>query len=185
MSSRFVDATINFFDLTKVVILIAVILIAIFVVLGVPLPVSGESMQPNFQSGQVVIVERLSYAGNKTIRRGDVVAAKFPADPSSTRLIKRVLGLPGETVHAEAGRIFVDGIELVEGSYTPVFGTPPYDEQTAVTLKEDEYFLVGDNRPGSSDSRLWGAVQKSDIQGKIGFVIWPLGRVSYVDRISY
>lgn len=185
MSSRIIDATISFFDLTKVVILVFVLAVVAVMVLGVPLPVSGQSMEPNFKSGQVVVVERLSFAGSKEIKRGDVVAAKFPADPAKTKLIKRVIGLPGETVHAQEGKIFIDGTELNETIYAPLYGAPPYVEQAAVTLKEGEYFLAGDNRPGSSDSRLWGAVQQSDIQGKVAFVIWPLGAMSYVDRVSY
>ncbi|MBI4948071.1 signal peptidase I [Candidatus Berkelbacteria bacterium] len=167
----------NWLFLLKVVIILAVIAVIIIVSIGVILPVSGKSMEPNFKSGQIVLVEKVSRLKNKPLKYGDIVAAKFPADPDKTRLIKRVLGLPGDRIYAVKGVIFRNG-ETITENYSPILGDPGYSELTEITLKEDEYFLVGDNRSGSSDSRLWGPVQKSDIQGRVILILIPLKIVS-------
>lgn len=180
-SDRFLGASTNFFDITKYLLFGIVIIASVFALIGVPLFIDGVSMKPNFTSGELVIIERLSYLGNKPVKRGDVVAATFPGDPKRTRLIKRVVGLPGESVILKGGQFTIDNQPLSE-IYQITPGAPPYQEIETVLLGVDEYFLVGDNRPGSSDSRLWGAVTRADIHGRASFVIWPLGQVRYVDR---
>ncbi|QQG49727.1 MAG: signal peptidase I [Candidatus Berkelbacteria bacterium] len=181
-SGKFLGASATFFEVTKYLIFGIAAIIVLFALVGVPLFVEGKSMEPNFETGEMVIIERISYWGAKAIKRGDVVAATFPGDPKHTRLIKRVVGLPGETISAHEGKLTVNGAELSE-PYKPRLGEPPYQELSAVALENDEYFLAGDNRPGSSDSRLWGAVARADIQGRASFVIWPLGAMRYVDRL--
>lgn len=181
-STGFLGASTAFFEITKYLLLAVVLIAAIFMLVGVPLLIEGVSMQPNFKTGEIVVIERLSYLGDKPVKRGDVVAATFPGDPKRTRLIKRVVGLPGETVTLVNGQFTIDNQPLTE-IYDITPGTPPYQELETVLLKADEYFLVGDNRPGSSDSRLWGPVTRADIQGRASYVIWPLGQVRYVDRI--
>ncbi|MEK7171152.1 MAG: signal peptidase I [Patescibacteria group bacterium] len=179
--SRFLRFSASLFDLTKLALILVVLAIAFIILVGKPLSVNGASMEPNFHSGQVVIVDQISFSGQKTIRRGDVVAAKFPADPAKTKLIKRVVGLPGETVEVKDTHLFINSTPLVE-AYKPRYGEAPYDEIASVTLKDDEYFLAGDNRPGSSDSRLWGPVTRSDILGRVSFVIFPPADAQYVSR---
>jgi len=181
----FLSPLLSFFELTRVLLLAVALIIIVLAVVAVPLPVSGKSMQPNFQTGQVVLVRRLNPQNSSAIKRGDVVAAKFPADPNHTKLIKRVLGLPGDTIYASQGVIFINGLKIDESVYAPIIGAPPYEEKAALTLNDGEYFLVGDNRPGSSDSRLWGAVQRRDIQGKVAFVIWPPRLAHFVDAVGY
>ncbi|MEX1051839.1 MAG: signal peptidase I, partial [Patescibacteria group bacterium] len=180
--SRFLGLSLSAFALLRNALLIVLLVAVLIVFFGVPLPVSGSSMVPNFQSGELVVVEKISYFSGE-IQRGDVVAARFPADPKKTRLIKRVVGLPGEFVEYTDGQFIVDGAALNE-RYQITPGTPPYQEIAAIQLKQDEYFLVGDNRPGSSDSRLWGPVQRQDIQGRAAFVLFPFGNVRYVDRLN-
>ncbi len=182
--SRFSSGLINFFNLIKVAAVLIVVAIMLIVFLGVPLPVDGHSMDPNFATGEVVLIQRVNFNPTK-LQRGDVVAAKFPADASHTRLIKRVIGLPGDTISANGGIITLNGQILDESAYGPLPGMPPYAELTNVTLKDGEYFLVGDNRPGSSDSRLWGPVQTQDIQGRISFIVWPLSKLSYINHVTY
>lgn len=179
--SRFLRLATTIFDLAKFALIIVVLVISFIVFVGKPLLVNGDSMKPNFHSGEVVIVDQISFSGQKAIRRGDVVATKFPADPAKTKLIKRVVGLPGEKVEVKNTHLFINGLPLVE-PYQPQFGEAPYSEIATLTLKDDEYFLAGDNRPGSSDSRLWGSVTRSDILGRVSFVIWPPASVQYVNR---
>lgn len=140
-------------------------------------------MVPNFESGEVVLIEKISYFGDREIKRADVVAARFPADPQKTRLIKRVIGLPGEFIEYRDNKFFIDSIELKE-KYEITEGTPPYKEIERIQLRQGEYFLVGDNRPGSSDSRLWGPVQRQDIQGRASFILLPVANWRYIDRIN-
>jgi len=179
IGGRLFSAGTAFFELTKYLFIAIVIIATLIVFVGTPLMVRGESMLPTFRSGNLVIVERLSYVGNRSIIRGDMVAARFPADPSGTRLIKRVVGLPGERIVAAGGQILINSEPLVENQ-TIILGAPSYVEAAEVTLKEGEYFLVGDNRPQSSDSRLWGPVQRQDILGRVSFVIFPLPEARYV-----
>lgn len=180
---RFASSIINFFGLIKVILVVIVTIVLIVVLFGVPLPVSGQSMEPNFHNSQIVLVKRLSFAG--TITRGDVVAAAFPADSTHTKLIKRVIGLPGDTVSFDDfGHVTLNGNSLTE-NYKPNYGELPSLTINNVTLKSGEYFLMGDNRPGSSDSRIWGPVQQNDIQGKVRFIVWPLSSAQYVDTPIY
>lgn len=179
--SRFLRFSATLFDLTRFALIIVVLAITFIILVGKPLLVNGESMEPNFHNGQVVIVDQISFSGEKMIRRGDVVAAKFPADPTKTKLIKRIVGLPGETVEVKDTHLFINGLPLTE-PYQPRYGEAPYDEIASVTLKDDEYFLAGDNRPGSSDSRLWGPVTHSDILGRVSFILFPPSDAEYVSR---
>ncbi len=168
----------------KTVIVIAVLIILAIILLGVPLPVSGHSMDNNFQNGELVLIKRLALTSH--LQRGDVVAAAFPADPDHTKLIKRVIGLPGETVSFDDfGHVTIDSTPLVE-NYMPIYGEIPVDTpHNNILIGANEYFLMGDNRPESSDSRVWGPVQDSDIQGKVDFVLWPFGNVKFIDRPIY
>lgn len=179
------SSLINIFSLLKIVAIAVVAIVLIVVLVGVPLPVNGQSMEPNFHNGQIVLVKRLSFAGS--ITRGEVVAAAFPADPDHTKLIKRVIGLPGDTIFFDSqGHLSVNGKELNE-LYGPNYGELPPSVTTTnnVTLKSGEYFLVGDNRPGSSDSRVWGPIQQSDIQGRVTFILWPFSQTKYIDLPIY
>lgn len=182
-NNRLLGISLNTFFLIRTALVLVIVAAVIIVFLGVPLPVSGSSMVPNFQTGELVIIEKVSYFNNRPIKRGDVVAARFPADPQNTRLIKRVIGLPGEFIEMRDGQFHVDNQPLKE-RYQISPGTPPYTEARQTLLGQDEYFLVGDNRPGSSDSRLWGPVQRQDIQGRAAFVLFPIKNIRYVDRIN-
>ena len=180
---RLLGLTLNIFSLIRSALLVIIFGAFLVVFLGVPLPINGNSMVPNFESGELVIIEKVSYFGDKPIKRGDVVAARFPADPKNTRLIKRVVGLPGEIIEYRDQKFIINGNELTE-KYEITEGAPPYKEIETIKLKDGEYFLVGDNRPGSSDSRLWGPVQRNDIQGRASFVLFPVSNWRYIDRLQ-
>lgn len=183
LGGKLFGLSVTIFEITKYAAITVIVIILVIVFLGVPLSVSGQSMEPNFHDKEIVLVQRLSYAGSKTPKRGDVVAAKFPADAQHTRLIKRVIGLPGDKVTVSGDHYYING-ELLNERYDTVAGDPPYTPIDTVTLKAGEYFLSGDNRPGSSDSRLWGPVQRSDIEGKISFVIYPIKNLEYVLSVN-
>jgi signal peptidase I len=149
-----------------------------------PFIVSGESMVPNFQNGDYLIVDEISYrfAGPQ---RGDVIVFDWPKD-TKQRFIKRVIGLPGETVQVKDGNVFVTTngktTQLTE-KYLPA-NLKTIGEIT-ITLKADEFVVLGDNRDYSYDSRAWGVVPKKDIIGKAFIRIFPLSALSEISRPAY
>lgn len=144
--------------------LVAIILVGltIHLLVATVFRISGESMLPNFQDGQFVLVDRLSYAFSQP-KRGDVIVLEFPGDPTRRKFIKRIVGLPGEKVVVSGGRVYVEETELRETYLPKTTITTP--EVTRV-LRSDEYFVMGDNRPNSNDSRFFGPLPARRIIGK-------------------
>ena len=130
--------------------------------------ISGSSMVDSFYDGDNVICEMISYYFHAP-KRFDVVILNLDENQKQRNgneiLIKRIIGLPGETVSASSGRIYINALSRYTSSFPEV------------TLGEDEYFVMGDNRDNSRDSRSFGAVKKSAIQGRVCFRFWPLSRV--------
>lgn len=149
------------YDFTKIAtIFLMVGLISHYFVFSV-LIVRGKSMEPNYIDGDVLGVNKIAYVVS-TPKRGDVIAMFFPGE-TQKRFIKRVIGLPGETVKIADGLVYVNESVLVEEYLDPDLLTTPNLERKLV---EGEYFVLGDNRIASSDSRAWGAVPESFIIGK-------------------
>lgn len=145
------------------------------------MPVSGESMFPNFHNKDVIVLNKLSYSSGQ-VKRGDNVVLRFPGDPDHARYIKRLIGLPGERVTIRNGRVYINDVLLEEPYLKDDLLTFP---ATDVTLKNDEYYLIGDNRPVSSDSRIWGPARRHDFIGKAFFIIFPLNRFQAVPDPIY
>jgi signal peptidase I len=148
-------------------------------------------MVPNFQSGEYVLTDKISYRIGKP-ERGDVVvfhappAANCPAG-TGCDFIKRVIGKPGETIEVRDDNIYIDG-EALEESYIPEeFDILPgaFTRDREIILGENEYFVSGDNRPYSSDSRAWGPIQRSDIVGKAFFRYWPANQIGIIKKVQY
>ncbi len=155
------------------VVLAVVIVVPIRLFVAQPFVVEGESMHPTFESGDYLIVDQLSYRFGDP-ERGDVVVFRYPND-ESVFYIKRIVGLPGETVHIEQGntRITkVDGSELTLDEEYVVTEDATYT--LSRSLGPGEYFVMGDNRPKSSDSRSWGALPERDIMGRAYIRLMPL-----------
>lgn len=162
----------NLFDLVKTVVavLLAVFLLRAFVFQ--PFVVEGASMEPNFQDGEYLVVERISYLFRDP-RRGDVVVFRFPSNPS-LNYIKRIVGLPGEEIDIENGTVLVNKKASNEPYILPGSTFLSGFEQEEWSLKAREYFVLGDNRSHSSDSREWGVVPRVNIVGRAFFVVYPL-----------
>ena len=125
------------------------------------LVVRGRSMQPNFVDGQVVVVNKIIYLVSSP-KRDDVVAMYFPGE-TEKHFIKRIIGVPGDTVEVARGKVFLNGEELVENYLSSDVETLPASKRT---LGDGEYLVFGDNRSASSDSRAWGPVPESFIIGR-------------------
>ena len=172
-------------EILKILIIAAVIVLPIRYFLFQPFIVKGDSMVPNFHSGDYLIVDEISYRFSEP-SRGDVVVLKYPLD-TTQRFIKRVIALPGETVDIKSGVITVtkDGktIDINEKAYIPSSLTT--DGTVHTVLHGDQYFVMGDNRPFSYDSRRWGVLPKKDIVGRALLRIFPLSSISYIVKPSY
>lgn len=145
-------------------LLLALIAVAFFV--RTP-QVSGFSMAPHIDSGEVVVINTAAYRIG-TVRRGDIIA--FAHDrPAPSVYLKRVVGLPGERVEIRRGTVFIDGTRLPEA-----YVRYRDDRSTsAVTVAPDSYYVLGDNRANSDDSRDWGLVPSAEIIGRAVVAIWP------------
>ncbi len=140
-----------------------------------PYVIEGPSMNPNYYDREYILVNQMSYRLHLPAR-GETVVFKYPLDPKE-EYIKRIIGLPGETVEIKNGKVYVNEKSLLEsyladGEVTLVNSN--IEEKFKTTLKSNEYFVMGDNRNHSSDSRTWGILPKNNIIGKAWFVIYPL-----------
>lgn len=163
-------------EILTFIVLAVLIVVPIRVFVAQPFVVEGASMHPTFESGDYLIVDQLTYRFEDP-KRGDVIVFRYPNKPSIF-YIKRIIGLPGETVTIERGNATitrVDGTTLVLPEPYVVQEDATYDLTT--TLGPDQYFVMGDNRPKSSDSRIWGPLPKNDIMGRAFFRLLPPGKM--------
>lgn len=155
-------------------------LVVVFIVQ--PVKVEGTSMLPRLHDGERIFVNKLIYYDDyrwaPKIDRGDIVVFWFPDDPSKS-YIKRVIALPGETVELHEGIVRVNGRDLAESYLDSRFNLSS-KSQAPVYVKPGHYFVMGDNRDNSSDSRAWGLVPKKYIYGKALFRYWPLTAASVI-----
>ncbi len=148
-------------------------------------------MVPSFQSGEYVLTDKVSYRFGEP-RRGDVIVFHAPPAaqcPTGTGcdFIKRVIGLPGETVSVKNNKVYVNNRELEESYLPATFITEAgaYTRDRDVNLGASEYFVAGDNRSHSSDSRAWGPIKDTEIVGRAFFRYWPAAQVGLVEHFVY
>ena len=177
-----------FLDILEVVVLAFALFLFSYLLVFQPHKIDGRSMEPSFHDKEFLLTNKFGYKVLKKIPdRGDVVVLKPPNEPDK-EFIKRVIGLPGETVAIHDGKVFIDGIELKESYITENFSTQgAFFLQTGqeVTVPEGQFFVLGDNRNNSSDSRYWGFVPMKDIVGRAWFVYWPPSSVRTVAKPSF
>jgi signal peptidase I len=153
------------------------VILAVFVILFIyqPVKVEGTSMMPTLDDQERIFINKFVYRFHfGKIDRGDTVVFWFPGDPTKS-YIKRVIGMPGDRVEVDDGKVIVNGQALVE-SYVP----PEFRDQSSMQARmvpEDEYFVLGDHRSSSNDSRAWGMVPRRYIYGKAVFIYWPLDKM--------
>ncbi|HEX3947178.1 MAG TPA: signal peptidase I, partial [Acidimicrobiales bacterium] len=144
--------------------------------------IPSTSMYPTLKAGDRIIVSKLSYHLH-TVGRGDVIVFSRPptehcGGPPVPDLVKRVIGLPGDTISAQGGQVYIDGkllpepwLPKVSSTYTSNFGP--------LKVPTNEYFMMGDNRVDSCDSRYWGPIERTTIVGKVVLRIWPISQVKF------
>lgn len=157
------------------------VLIALVVILFLyqPVKVEGTSMMPALVDQERIFINKFAYRfGISDVQRGDTVVFYFPGDTTKS-YIKRVIGIPGDTVEIRRGEVLVNGKEIAE-PYVP----EPYRDRLSLdrmTIPDGQYFVMGDHRSASNDSRSWGTVPREYIYGRAVFVYWPLDRLGSVN----
>lgn len=157
-----------------VIIIVVVILIRSFII--TPVIVSGNSMKPNYNDGELLLVRKIGY-NEKTINRFDVVVIKKDKE----EIIKRIIGLPGEHISYKNNKLYVND-KLISEEYTHL-DTKDFNLEeicTCSTIPEGKYLVLGDNRPISKDSRTIGLIDIKDIVGQSIFRIWPISKIGTV-----
>lgn len=172
-------------EILKIVLLALVIVIPIRYFLFQPFLVKGQSMEPNFHDNDYLIIDEISYRIREP-ERGEVIVFKSPQNPSQ-RFIKRVIGLPGETIEIKDDKVMIikeDKVQILdESSYlSPSLKTPG---NLITTLNKNEYFVLGDNRRVSSDSRSWGLLPGKNIIGRVIFRAWPITALALIEEPKY
>ncbi|MFA5791874.1 MAG: signal peptidase I [Candidatus Paceibacterota bacterium] len=169
----------SFWELVRFALIALIVVIPIRVFVAEPFVVSGSSMVPTFENGNYLIIDKLSYKLS-TPKRDDVVVFRYPGDTTKF-FIKRIIGLPNETVDITDSEITIineshkDGLKLDQP-----FVKNPGNNNTHLELKKDEYFVMGDNRNASSDSRYWGAVKKNLLVGKAFLRLLPMSKIDFM-----
>ena len=151
-----------------------------------PHQIQGASMEPNFYNGEYILTDKISYRFNEP-QRGQVIVFKAPNNPRRD-YIKRIIGLPGETVSLENNSIYINGRKLTEDylSEDEFISAGPYlGKANQAVVPEGNYFVLGDNRDHSQDSRSWGAIKRGAIIGKVFFRYWPPKMIGTIEAADY
>lgn len=169
-------------ELIQFVAIVASILMIIRVFIAEPHKVSGNSMVPNFHDNDYIITNKLATRLSTPVR-GEVIIIKNPRNPEKDVFIKRVIGLPRETIKLLNGKVYINGTLLSE-SYLPSGLETPGEgflrDGSEATIPTDNYFVMGDNRKNSSDSRDFGFVSKEIIIGQAYLRYWPLDKITII-----
>jgi len=174
-----------FLDIGEVLVFSIGIFFFVYLLIMRPHKISGESMMPNYPNAEYLLTEKVSYYKSPP-KRGDVVVFKPPV--SEDEYIKRIIGLPGEAISIKNCLVYINGQLLSEnyisagvctngGTYLPEGGQ--------IIIPESEYFVIGDNRPQSYDSRSWGLITKKVITGRAWVIYWPFQNIGVVPSPNY
>ncbi len=173
-----------FLDFIETIVIALAIFVVVYRFLFQPHQVKGNSMYDNFHDGEYLLTDKVSYRFHEPAR-DDVIVFKAPGNEDYD-YIKRVIGLPGDKVEVKGGHVFLNGQQLDESGYLDPrivthAGVFAKEGQT-VTVPQTEYFVMGDNRNNSSDSREWGLVPQANIVGKAWVRYWPLNRLGLIKK---
>lgn len=175
-----------FLDMLEVVVFAIAIFLFLYLLVLQPHKIRGQSMEPNFQDGEYLLTDKITYRLHQP-KRGDVVVFEAPGT-NGEEFIKRIIGLPLEKVMLKSGTVFINNQPLNENYLDSGLET-----ESGIFLKEGEeivvpdnfFFVMGDNRNASSDSRTWGFVAKNKITGRAWITYWPLPKLGFIEAVSY
>ncbi len=171
---------VSLWEIVKTIAIAAIVVFGIRALLFQPFLVSGASMEPNISQSNYLIIDELTYRFREPMR-GEVIVFRYPGD-NSTFYIKRIIGLPGERVDVEKSIVSIDGERIEESRYLKGIDT---SGTVHTTLSGDEYFVMGDNRGNSYDSRAWGPLGKKYIIGRALLRLFPFNRISVFSEEAY
>ena len=174
------------FDFLQSIALGGAFFVVIYLFVMQPHQVKGNSMHPTYINKQYILTDKISFKF-RTPQRGEVIILKSPTNPDID-FIKRIIGLPGENLMVKSGEVYLNNQPLNEDYInvrTPVFPGGFLKEGVQITVPEQSYFVMGDNRPGSSDSREFGFVPFQNIVGKVFFRYYPINKFGLITKPSY
>lgn len=169
----------NFFlDLVEVTIVGVAVFVIVYLFIGQPLEITGTSMEPTLDNGEMIIAEKMTSRLDK-LERGDIVVFKQPENPNIF-VIKRIVGLPGETLTLSEKSVYING-SMLEEDYVKTHQALLTAQDKDIEIPQDSYFLMGDNRANSTDSRKWGPILEQDIVGKAVIVFSPISNARLIE----
>lgn len=174
------------FDFLQSIVVVMAIMVMIYLYGVSPQEIKGASMEPSFFNAEYILTNKVVYKLKDPVR-GDVVIFKAPKNPEID-YIKRVIGLPGDTVGLRNNAMYVNGIVIDEPYLSPgitIFGGSFLAENQEIVVPQGKYFVLGDNRPHSADSREFGPIPKVDFIGKAFLRYWPFTRFGLIPPVSY
>jgi signal peptidase I len=175
-----------FLDIIETFVIALAIFVLMYLFLFQPHQVKGNSMYPNFHDQEYILTDKITYRLSQP-HRGDVIIFKAPKNEEYD-YIKRVIGLPGEEVKIENCHVYINDKILQENYLAADLCTAAgrfWQSGQDITVAENEYFVMGDNRLYSSDSRDWGTVPRLNIIGKAWYRYWPLSEIGMIHNASY
>ncbi len=175
-----------FLDTAEVIVFAGAIFLFVYFLIMQPHKIKGSSMEPNFQDGQYLLSDKISYRFSEP-ERGDVIIFEAP-EADGDEFIKRILGLPGDKISIKDSKVYLNG-EPINEEYLPDYiPTNPgafLKLGEEVVVPTDRYIVLGDNRNHSSDSRSWGLVDKNKITGKAWVIYWPPSDAGVLPEVAY
>ena len=175
-----------FLDILEVVVFAVAIFLFLYLLVLQPHKIKGASMEPNFPDGEYLLTDKVTYRFGEP-QRGDVIVFKAPYS-NGDEFIKRIIGLPNDNVAIQDSKVLINGRSLNE-TYLPAdfytSGSTFLSEGNTITVPSHEYFVLGDNRSHSSDSRAWGFVPKDSITGRAWVIYWPPQKAGTIKRPEY
>ena len=175
-----------FLDIIQVVVFAVAIFLFVYLLILQPHKIKGNSMQPNFPDGEYLLTDKVSYRFGEP-ERGDVIVFEPPGSQGE-EFIKRILGLPGEVVSLRGNMFYINGALVDESYIAPDLPTLPGNylkEGAELIVPQGQYFVLGDNRTHSSDSRAFGPIPKDRITGRAWVIYWPPSLAGVVNEVTY
>jgi signal peptidase I len=181
--NQMIKSTLEFIKTIAIVLVLAFIIKTFFIQTFI---IDGQSMEPNFHNGEYLLVDKFSYHITQP-KRGDVDII-IPPDDISKDYIKRIIGVPGDTVEIKSGKVFINNKEIKEPylpSNTPTLINGDFKQSQKITLKDNQYYVLGDNRGDSRDSRYIGIIPKENIIGRTLLIAFPFKNAQVISRYDF